>query len=416
MQKFGIVVQNYTVVRLTKENLMAKLIPFSEKDIFQNKVEDYLKKSTEDYIKFFDGRATFVTYYSKNNISSFHEATLDAAIEMIGTASPLRYNKIEDFVFYQFPNLDLNLVDDEMGLSTEIQGEAVIPPNTGMEPLVDDYFILDGLPDRYLFRILKVNFDKISGKNFYKVEFALEFYEEESIEKQVKETFINNYDSNLPMISKQSATLIDTLNNYSNSIIDFLIENFYYEPLNYFYFTFEGKKVYDALWSNHVKKNALTLRPTLKELLNSVFLSEINLGKVFTKNFIKGNYSGSIFEFFDERTKISSFSKFNFSLIGNPLKSNELSFEGETVYVSFPSVEGQPLFDSDFQSKIVSGEVYTDSTHSLENFIILNHNNKINKDNIVAKLEDLDVEETVKSFFLLPYILNAILVTKKILT
>jgi len=93
---------------------MAKLTPYSEKQIFQQKIEDYLKKSTEDYSRFFDGRSTFVTYYAKNNVASYHESTLDSAIEMIGSHSPIRYNRIENFILYQFPNLDLNVIEDEM--------------------------------------------------------------------------------------------------------------------------------------------------------------------------------------------------------------------------------------------------------------------------------------------------------------
>ena len=174
---------------------MAKLTPYTEKEIFENKIEDYLKKATIDYSRFFDGRSTFVTYYSRNNISSLYENTLDSAVEIIGSHSPIKYNKIENFVLYQFPNLDLNIDESDMGLITEIDGEAIVPPDTNIEPLVDDYFYLDGLPEKFLFRVNKVSPDKISGNQFYKIEFHLEFYDIDSIEKQVLNTYIKDFDN-----------------------------------------------------------------------------------------------------------------------------------------------------------------------------------------------------------------------------
>jgi len=394
---------------------MAKLTPYTEKQIFQQKVEDYLKKSTEDYSRFFDGRSTFVTYYAKDNLGSYHESTLDSAIEMIGSHSPLRYNKVENFILYQFPNLDLNIIEDEMGMTTEIDGEAIVPPDMKIEPLVDDYFIIEGLPENYLFRVNKVNFDKISGKTFYKIEFALEFYEKENIEKQVSETYIANYDVPNLLLSKKDYELVEIFNNYYTSLLEFLNENFLYEPLNYFYFPYLGKKCYDPMWTKFVIKNDLLRRPNPKEVLDSIFISPINLGKGVINDLVKAAFSGSIYEFFEYPERIDKLTKITMATMGNTIRSNELAFEGESNLVIFPSETGAiEIFLSDFIDKLKTGVTYEDTeNHSLENFIIMKFNNKINKENLESYLEELDFATDIKTFVSIPYILKTINDIKK---
>ena len=394
---------------------MAKLTPYSEKQIFQQKIEDYLKKSTEDYSRFFDGRSTFVTYYAKNSVASYHESTLDSAIEMIGSHSPIKYNRIENFVLYQFPNLDLDIVEDEMGMMTEIDGEAVVPPDMKIEPLVDDYFILEGLPENYLFRVVKVNFDKISGQTFYKIEFSLEFYEKENIEKQVSEEYIANYDTPNLLLTKENHVLIELLDSYYNSLLDLLNENFLYEPMNYFFYTHLGKKCYDPLWTKFVIQKDLLRRPNHKDILNSIFLSEVNLGKsTIIVNSMK-SYSGSIYEIFDKPERISKLNKFTMNVIGNTNRGNELGFEGEDNFIMFPAESGSiEVFPSDFKDRIESNTIYNNGEEcTLEDFVILSFNNKINKDNLENYLECMDFTGDIKSFVVMPYILDFINRIKK---
>jgi len=389
---------------------MAKLTPYTEKEIFENKIEDYLKKATIDYSRFFDGRSTFVTYYSRNNISSLYENTLDSAVEIIGSHSPIKYNKIENFVLYQFPNLDLNIDESDMGLITEIDGEAIVPPDTNIEPLVDDYFYLDGLPEKFLFRVNKVSPDKISGNQFYKIEFHLEFYDIDSIEKQVLNTYIKDFDNlNNGILLKSDQLILTDLGYWHNTIIDFAIENFFYEPLNYFYFSNFGLKFYDPLWTMFAIKFNLFIRMNQKEILNSLFLRQIDLGKQFNKIDSKIYYKQSIFNFFETLTCPEKITNLNYIFTGNPKRTNELFYEGENngIILHIDDNTQNYIFDNNFKTKLINKELYDNNNlYGFENLFINYYNDKINKNNFISYLENLDFDINFKTFISIPLILK----------
>jgi hypothetical protein len=388
---------------------MAKLIPRNESTIFQNKIADYLKKSTEEYSKFFEGRATFVTLFSKNMISSFHESTLDNSVELIGQESTIRYNKYQNFPLWQFPTLDLNLDEGEMGLNTEINGECVILPESKLEPLVDDYFYLDGLPEHYLFRINKVNYDKISGKQYYKIEFTLEFYDMESVDKQVVDVFIGDYNQFTGFIKKTDYEILQEIDSFIETISDFGKKYFYNTGLNYFYFSSNNLKFYDPSWTKFCIKNNIWKNDDVKKSLEDLYLNEIDLGDDYTP-LIDSYYNNTIFKFFEDSSRISLLSKLNYTLTGNPKITNELYYEQEQngIILYLNDSSKTSIFDEDFLEKLTNKELYEDTeTYCFENLLINYYDSKITKENIIANIEEINYESNdFKTFIFIPFILK----------
>jgi len=389
---------------------MAKILVKNEKVIFQNKINDYLRKSTEDYSRYFEGRPTFVTYYHKNDIRSSYEGTLDHAIEIIGELSGVRYNKIENFPLYNLPQLDLNLDETEFGLNTEMNGEGVVSPKVGMEPLVDDYFILDGLPERYLFRVTKVEQDKFSGKQFHKIAFNLEFFEEEKIEQQVVETYIAGYDDFDGMLTKADKLILEELNLITENLQDYAIKYFYNEQLNFFFMRLnDNKSFYDAYWTKFSKENRLFIRPEMKSSINNIYLEELDITQGTQTIIFDSGYKHTIFYYI--LNKNPDLYKFNsMYIMTNTNQANELSYEGLNYLIGMHAENREfKYFKDDFKSRVLENNLYpaTDE-NSIENFIIKFMNNKIDKNNISEEASLIDLNYDLKTFMAIPLILKII--------
>ena len=124
------------------------------------------------YVAFLESRPTFTTYYHINRIQSETDKGLKMPEKLSGALSPIRYNKLLNFPLYGIEQIQLQLEEDEEGLNSDYSGEAIILPNT-IHPSVDDYFIIDYLDKKYMFRITMYSYDTIKSNNFYKIEFTL---------------------------------------------------------------------------------------------------------------------------------------------------------------------------------------------------------------------------------------------------
>ena len=149
------------------------------------------------YSVFLESRPTFTTYYHVNKIRSKTDRGLKMPEHLNGVLSPIRYNKLLNFPLYGIEQIQLQLDEDEEGLTSDYQSEAIILPNT-IHPSVDDYFIINYLEKKYMFRITKYEYDTIKSNNYYKVEFSLQsvdvsFFND--IERQVVKTYYTQFDN-----------------------------------------------------------------------------------------------------------------------------------------------------------------------------------------------------------------------------
>lgn len=205
-------------------------------DFINENVSLLAQRQTSMYSAFLESKPTYTTYYHINKLLTRTDKGLKAPEKLSGIRSPIRYNKILNFPLYGIDQIQLQLDEDEEGLTSDYTGEAIILPNT-IHPTVDDYFIITYLEKKYMFRVTKYEYDTIKSNNYYKIEYSLQsvdidFFED--IEKQVVKT----YHTKLESIGTDDKVFItDEELGYQGEIIslyDSLAKDYldsYFEPL-----------------------------------------------------------------------------------------------------------------------------------------------------------------------------------------
>ena len=146
------------------------------KRVSEANIKAFIEQTTKRYQKLFDSKPpTFVTYYSLSISEGSVDPTLRGADEIVGRDSPLVYSSVDNMPIYNVSQFDLNRDYDEIvGSATgEVSGEAYTLP-TSVEPRENDYFVLEHLESRPLFRITAVNVDRIEGIAYHRLSFILD--------------------------------------------------------------------------------------------------------------------------------------------------------------------------------------------------------------------------------------------------
>ena len=114
----------------------------NEQSMLENNAFEFENRLNSQVTRFLDKNPTFVTYYHVN----VNESTVDEGFRdieaILSHRSPLRFQKIINFPLYGIEAIVLNLSDNEQGLDTNFEGEAIILPNT-IKPLQNDFFIIN---------------------------------------------------------------------------------------------------------------------------------------------------------------------------------------------------------------------------------------------------------------------------------
>ena len=145
----------------------------SPAEFINTNVNMLANRQSSMYSLFLESKPTFTTYYHINKIKSRTDIGLKMPERLNGTLSPIRYNKLIGFPLYGIEQIQLQLDEEDEGLTSDYSGEAIILPNT-IHPTVDDYFIIDYLEKKYMFRVTKYDYDTIKSNNYYKIEFTIQ--------------------------------------------------------------------------------------------------------------------------------------------------------------------------------------------------------------------------------------------------
>lgn len=144
----------------------------TEKSAFVNKViETYTENRVGQYSKYLDADPVFVTYYSINQANSRADLGTDAVYEILGSNSPIRYNRIQNLPIYFKGGLEPQTNYEDGMVSNEIDlGDITFLPNT-IVPRPYDHFVLN-LPNmvKILFRINSYKDITIQSNDFYSAE------------------------------------------------------------------------------------------------------------------------------------------------------------------------------------------------------------------------------------------------------
>ena len=177
-------------------------------NIVGNITNSMINRVTDNPFYFFNNMSiTKVTFYNINKEHTTLDEVLENTNNLIGKASGLRFDKINNCILYGLPRIELNVNIGEFGTEADpIEGEAILPPNT-FKPYQESYFSIDylNLAKTLWFRIISVNIDTLpNGSNFYKLQYVLD-----SVGKSIIPQVVNEYNFISENIGTSFPVLVD---------------------------------------------------------------------------------------------------------------------------------------------------------------------------------------------------------------
>jgi len=211
-----------------------------EKVIVERSINSFLKATTEDYLKYFEGSPTYITYYQLNSLASKQDESLETVHSLIGTNTPNKYKKIDDAVCYGVDTLDISNELNERGLLSNISGELIFLPDT-IKPYAGDFFTFDYDNLReHLFRVNDVQYDKATPNKYFKIQFSLFQDNSEAIFNNVEDDYqfiYENIGGELSSVVKKSSLISsEEGKEMVDSIIERYSKMFYSDDLDTFLF------------------------------------------------------------------------------------------------------------------------------------------------------------------------------------
>lgn len=282
------------------------------KDILSENIKKH-NEALEEYSDFLQGVPTFTTYFNKDMINSDQDSSLETVLEVIGTESPIKYKKIENFVMYNIEDIKVALEDGDFGLSAGGESTAVIPPGT-IKPLPNDYFFIDYNGEEFRYRVTDVETSKVNGTKFYQISFELSS-SNINIEEQVSETLVqeSRFDGNSAktLVKSSSHDLLVNLKRCRRELIEYY-NKFYIN--NYFRLPMIDGKIYDNELAVFMYKNQLLVNenlrgifylPVYKETSQSIILYNSTIFKALEDDNIDNFFATK--HYYHENTKNTQF-------------------------------------------------------------------------------------------------------------
>lgn len=387
---------------------MGKFLNTSQKVTINSLVDGFKDRMNNPYYKFTDKKPTIVTYYNINKAKSTLDESLKIEYSRLGDQSPLRFNKINNFFIYGVEKIMTELELGDFGLEgSAIEGDALILPNT-IEPLPNDYFVINHIKDTLLFKVTSVTMDTIENdNNFWKITYKLDRPSSDDIEDQIIETYemiLDNVGTQMKSIVKQTdCNFIGNLDNILLRIKEYYNGLFYNDRVQTYSFNYKGKNFYDPymiefmirhklftsdddyLYINHMtsldKTFVLEYDKTIFRLLE---IPDVN--KKQPRYTSQANYIDEIMSIFDSRPE----EYFQIHYIDNKslINFNEYIIENFSPELIYNIFNDKRFSENDYRNIIV-GFFY---------------NEKINGD-MLEILENIEFEPSMELFYNIPVLI-----------
>lgn len=232
------------------------------KNISDNLIEGYKNRLRNPYYKWNGQNTTKVTYFNLSNTNTTYDEGSCNIYDGYGKDSSLRHNKIEDCYLYGLERITMALESGDFGLQgSEVNGTAITLPNT-FQPYPQDYFIINHLDNKYVFRVNHVSSDTLeNGQNFYQLEFTLDHTDASVLDKQVVDNYvmvIDNVGTTFKSVIK--STEFDEVKKIDDSLITlkkYYKALFYSDRVETFIFTDGVDHFYDPYLIEFIIKNKL---------------------------------------------------------------------------------------------------------------------------------------------------------------
>ena len=280
---------------------MGKLLNTTYQDTVESITGFYDNIVNHPFYHFNDKKPVSVTYYNINKTFSSLDPGSKIQYDNIGNDSPIRYNRIYDFILYGLPKIELNSDYGEFGLENDkIEVDGYILPNT-IVPTEGDYFEITHIKQStFLFQVTDVQKDTLdNGSNVYKIHAKLEYLDNDSIINRIVHNFrmvFSNEGTNMASIVRcedfDKAKMMDKyavmLKGYYNDL--------FYSPAvqTYIYEDLTPVKIYDPYLIEFLMRNDI--------LANGEEYIHVE-HRIPTQKTFGIDYDATIFRFFEEKDK-----------------------------------------------------------------------------------------------------------------
>lgn len=394
------------------------------------------------YYLFTDKKASECTYYNINTtMTTLDEATRGNYSE-ISNNSPLRFNKIKNFLLYGVTKIDINLDISDFGLeSSEITGEALVLPKT-IIPYPGDYFTLTQLKEPLLFRVTAVNPNTLdTGATMYRINYTLDSSDgTKKIDPQVVKVFQFILDST-GLGSNIAASIVEedayndasALQDAATDLKDYYVSMFYDPKVQSFTYNYNPltKEWVDMNGGNHHLHIAnmhqvdceqpfgfKVYDPYLIEFLirNKILSGGSNYIYVTQQMFLPGtfamDYNKTIFGSLEDKKIDKHYGR----SVGNLLYCDQklsllYAYPIDYYYMTYHNLDARFFYisifdDPDFKNRIMDKKYTQDNI--LKDIIIKYFNNeKISKEDL-DKLAHTDYKDNKTFYYQIPMVIFCI--------
>lgn len=348
-------------------------LQFDPQSLYQGNIKKYEEKLTNPMMKFNDRGIMFVTWYQVNDDHSIYDVGFGQSDELLGKNSGIRYNKIEHLAVSMMNETDVNVTEEVQGvLDISQEGSVLIYPNTIIPNPDKDYFIIEHLRMKAVFRITGVDYDHMRVDGYRKCDYILEATDDEilkQLENQTIETYVMQYQdfgtSQSPIIRKDHAEYISKMNYVYNDMVHMYMSIFYNERHEClaWYDIERNKSIYDECLQNFVSTHSLLSIPESNHI--TIFEKKLNDPRF---NYI---YNKSMWRWIERDCPQQMVDKFKYNITSSEryIDSSFHDWGHQSFMVLWPiegnRIDGDGSYIDDRMFKIITGEMKPKSSYEL---------------------------------------------------
>lgn len=384
---------------------MGKFINTMRKTTIDSLSTGIKEKLKNPFYALLDKKPTSVTFFNINP----ERSTLDEGSRQTYSSytenTSLRYNRVNDVLLYGIERITADLEVGDFGTeSTEISGDAILPPNI-FKPYPNSYFKINHLNKGYYFRVNKVTTDTLDdGANFYKLEYALEYVGDDfGIEKSVVRNF-NFVADNIgtdykPILEDSEYEFIERLQDTIETLQEYYKAIFFKDSLQTFVYKYNETYFYDPEVIEFIIRN---------DIMSGNKYIFVNQAIYLPDTFII-EYNKSIYKAVENCNKKFRFKRYYGIKNNDPLSL--LSTRLENYYIVTPrknlGVMGEPLqlYANEMVEAIMNNNIYKEHLEFYN--IIGNYFNakKPLKEKHLELLENIEFVDESKIFHSVPILI-----------
>ena len=297
---------------------MARLV-YDEQHLTDDQMYKYDEFLHSRVNKYTGGTRTLVTYFAIDDLSTTDALGFNAAYQILGPDSPLRFRKIENFVISGLSPLspDNGNVSNTNVRSYNLNGTGTVFPNTIM-PKENEFFIINHLQMNHLIRVTEVTQDGLNKDGSYQIAYQLYTTEPNEIE-QLNRQVVSVHVMDLQTIGGEDLTPVIGKNDYDLRsrlirMVDDMVENytanFYDATHNCFLLHLNGRTLFDVCGNMFMSRNGVMIRDNAYE---NIVLNENKI----RSNMLPHWYERSVYKWIERDAPIRYLDTFKYRIVNS---------------------------------------------------------------------------------------------------